>query len=219
MNFYSDIFFWLGGVLTESLPDLSRSALFPEAVGHEAVSKQQQIRGLIEDLTLGKISSEKFCEQAVAQYDSSLNASELKKLITHTAAIRQPVADIVGRIPDVHRRWLIVDFPADWFSELANRLEIHALFPEDQIIFTAELNIQRMVPEVFYHLPTKAGRAMKDCLVIDPVSARAVEAMKHGLATIIYVYPERLKHELAMQGIWQTDSEILHPTSSERVNI
>lgn len=219
MNIYSDIFFWLGGVLTETIPELTRAALFPEAGGYEAVKMQQQIRDLIEDLSLGKITSMQYCEQAIARCESSMTVSGLNRLIIDTASLQQSVADMVVEIPEASERWLIVDFPVDWFSELANRLKIYSLFPENRAIFTAELKIKRMVPDIFYHLPPKAGRAMDDCIVIDPVSARAVEAMKHGLATIIYVYPERLKHELAMQGIWQTDAEVLHPTSSERVKI
>jgi hypothetical protein len=218
MKIYSDIFFWLGGVLTETIPELTRSALFPEADGHEAVRMQQKIRDLIMNLSLGKITSREFCERAIARCESSIPVSNLDRLIVDTASLKQPVADMVVEIPEAYERWLIVDFPIDWFRELANRLKIDSLFPFNRTIFTVELEIQRMVPEVFYHLPSRAGRAMDDCIVIDPVSARAVEAMKHGLAAIIFVYPERLKHELAMQGIWQTDANVLHPTSSERVN-
>jgi hypothetical protein len=219
MNCYSDIFFWLSGVLTESLPELNKAALFPEAGGHEAVRKQQLIRDLIEDLSLGKISSQEYCEQAIARCAAGMTSSNLEQLMLDLATLRQPVAEIVERIPEAHTRWLIVDFPVNWFKELADRLKIYSLFPENQIVFTAMFQMQRMVPDIFYFLPSKAGRAMKDCIVIDPISARAVEAMKHGLATIIYVYPERLKHEFAMQGIWQTDTEVIHPSSSERVNI
>jgi hypothetical protein len=54
---------------------------------------------------------------------------------------------------------------------------------------------------------------MDDCLVIDPDSARSVEAMKHGLATIIYVYPERLKHEAGFAGIRQTECQCSAPNA------
>jgi hypothetical protein len=74
-----------------------------------------------------------------------------------------------------------------------------------------------MTPDIFYHLPQKAGRRMDDCIVIDANSARAVQSMKVGLASIIYVYPQRLKLELALQEIWRTDADVMHPTSSERV--
>ena len=219
MNYYSDIFFWLGGVLTESLPELNKAALFPEAGGHEAVRKQQLIRDLIEDLSLGKISPQEYSKQAIARCGAGMKSSNLEQLVLDLATLRQPVADIVERIPEAYERWLIIDYPVNWFKELADRLKLYSLFPENRTIFTAKFKIQRMVPEVFYFLPSNAGRAMKDCIVIDPISARAVEAMKHGLATIIYVYPERLKHEFAMQGIWQTDTEVIHPSSSERVSI
>jgi hypothetical protein len=58
---------------------------------------------------------------------------------------------------------------------------------------------------------------MQDCIIIDGDASRAVQSLKHGLASISYVYLQRLKLELALQEIWQTDADVMHPTSSERV--
>jgi len=107
----------------------------------------------------------------------------------------------------------------DWYAEVSKRLGLASLFPEGRIVLTSELKLPRMVPEVFYHLPACADRSMDECIAIDTLSGRAVESMRHGLASIIYVYPERLKLELALQGIYQTEADVMHPTSSERAKI
>jgi hypothetical protein len=47
----------------------------------------------------------------------------------------------------------------------------------------------------------------------------AVEAVRHQLASIVYVYPQRLVHELALQKILLLDADVMHPTSSDRIAI
>jgi hypothetical protein len=106
-----------------------------------------------------------------------------------------------------------------WWQELAARWQIYPLFPETRTILISEMKLRRMVPDIFYHLPARAGRSADECLTVDALSARAVESMRHGLASIIYVYPERLKLELALQGILATEADVMHPASSQRVRI
>jgi FMN phosphatase YigB (HAD superfamily) len=219
MKVYSAIFFWFGGVLTASLPERTLAELMPGVKGNAVIPVRQNIRSLAGELTLGKITSQQFCQQAIAVCQSSLDAAELASRIIAAASLNESVTGLIAKIPATYERWLVVDYPADWYQELAARWKLDSLFQENRTVFSAELKLLRTIPEIFYLLPQKAGRAMDDCLVIDPESARSVEAMKHGLATIIYVYPERLKHELALQGIWQTEANVLHPAASERVSL
>jgi hypothetical protein len=76
-----------------------------------------------------------------------------------------------------------------------------------------------MVPDVFYRLPQGAARPMQDCIIIDGNAGRAVHSIRHGLASIFYVYLQRLKLELALQEILPTNADVMHPTSSERVKL
>lgn len=219
MKSYRAILFWFGGVLTDSLAERTRAELAPGVRGSAAVSIRKQLRRLSEALALGSITHQDYCQQAALACQSDLAVSELAHRITASAEINAPVIDLVRRIAISHQSWLLVDYPAGWYQELAARWELPSLFPENRILYTTDLNLLRMTPEVFYLLPQRVNQPMADCLVIDPVSARAVEAMHHGLATIIYVYPARLKHELALQGIWQTEENVLHPAASERVSL
>jgi hypothetical protein len=219
MKSYRAILFWFGGVLTDSLAERTRAELAPGARGSAAVSIRKQLRCLSGDLALGSISPQDYCQQAALACQSDLAVSELAHRITTSAEINAPVIGLVRKIAISHPCWLVVDYPAGWYQELAARWGLPSLFPENRILYTTDLNLLRMTPEAFYLLPQRVSQPMADCLVIDPVSARAVEAMHHGLATIIYVYPARLKHELALQGIWQTEENVMHPAASERVSL
>lgn len=218
MKSYPVILFWFGGVFTDSLAELTRAELAPGTTGSAAVSIRKQLRSLSNQLALGCITSQEYCQQAGAACNSDLADGELARRIVASARLNQPLADLVQKVAASHQCWLVVDYPVRWFHELAARWELLSKFPENQILFTVDLKLLRMTPEIFYLLPQKVNQPMAECLVIDPVSARAVEAMHHGLATIIYVYPARLKHELALQGIWQTEENVMHPAASERVS-
>jgi hypothetical protein len=124
---------------------------------------------------------------------------------------------MIGEIPDRYERWLVVDYPQAWYEQLSDRAQIDTLFPGDRLIFVEQLELLSMTPDIFYRLPQKAKRPMQECIIIDGDAGRAVQSLKHGLAAIFYVYLERLKLELALQEIWQTDADVMHPTSSQRI--
>lgn len=219
MKIYDAVLFWFGGVLTETVAELTLGELMPGAKGHEALKTRQRIRELAEELSLGRIAASDYCQQTIALCEADVEASELNSRIIESASLRQPIAELIERMPASYELWLIVDCPVDWYRALSQRWKMHSLFSEERTVATSKLKLSRMVPEIFYHLPAIANRSMDECITIDACSARAVESMEHGLASIIYVYPERLKLELALQGIWQTEADVMHPTSSERVEI
>ena len=76
-----------------------------------------------------------------------------------------------------------------------------------------------MIPNVFDYITLASGHSLDECVLIDSVSSRAVKAVRHGLSSIIYVYPDRLEHEFALRGMLETEEEILHPETSKRVDI
>jgi hypothetical protein len=216
---YRTILFWFGGVLTGTLGKMSEAVLFPQVSGRQAVDFLIELRTPAEQLILGNITPAEYCRKAAELCGSELSPEEIEKRIGAAARLQEKVFQIVADIPEEYERWLVVDFPMEWYSEWATRWKINSVFPENRVIITAGMKLPRLVPEVFYHLPASVGKTMDECLIIDPEPSRAVKAMRHKLASIIYVYPQRLVHELALQGIWQTDADVMHPTSSERVNI
>lgn len=217
MRLYNGVFFWLGGVLTPTLPELTLAELAPTLKGHAFVHTRQQLRALADEAALGKIDATAYCEGALEVCQASTTIAALEQKLIAATALRQSLAKMIGEIPSRYERWLVVDTPPAWFAALADRAQIESLFPGHRLIFTAQLEMLRMTPDVFYRLPQKAARSMDDCIVIDANASRAVESLRHGLASIFYVYLDRLKMELALQEIWQTDADVMHPVASARV--
>jgi hypothetical protein len=217
MRIYDAVLFWLGGVLAPTLPELTMAELRPELKGHNFVHTRQQLGALAEEVALGKTSAIDYCEAALAVCQSTSSASALEQKLIAAASLRQSLAKLISEIPNRYECWLVVDYPQAWYVQLADHAQIASLFPSNRLIFTEQLEMLRLVPDVFYRLPQKAARPMQDCIIIDGDAGRAVRSFQHGLASIFYVYLDRLKMELALQEIWQTDADVMHPTSSERV--
>ena len=143
----------------------------------------------------------------------------MEKRLLKTVCLREEVITIVREVPSKYDCRLISDFPVDWYRQISTQAGSGFPLPEDKVVYTSDLKMKRMVPDIFNALPARVDSTMAECLVVDAMSARAVEAVKSGFASIIYVYPERLKHEFALQQILTPENEVLHPHSSERVQI
>jgi hypothetical protein len=204
-------------VLVPSLPELTMAELTPGLKGHAFVHTRQQLRALAEEVALGTLSATSYCKGALAVCQAKRSVAALEPKLIAAASLHQPLAKMISEIPNSYQRWLVVDYPQAWYETLADRAQIDALFAADHLIFTSQLEMLRLVPDVFYRLPQKAARPMQDCIIVDADAGRAVESFKHGLASIFYVYLDRLKMELALQEIWQTDADVMHPSASERV--
>jgi hypothetical protein len=219
MKIYDAVFFWLGGVLLPMLPELTMNQLTPELRGHGFVHTRQQLRALAEEAALGKIKGIDYCAGALEVCQSEMDASALEDRLIAAASLRQPLAQMIGEIPSRYECWLVVDYPLEWYQALADREQLESLFPAGRQIFTSQLGLLSMVPDAFYRLPQAAKRPMQDCIIIDGNTGRAVQSVRNGLASIYYVYLQRLKLELALQEILPTSADVMHPTSSERVKL
>jgi hypothetical protein len=208
----------LGGVLAPTLPELTMAELTPGLKGHDFVHLRQQLRFLAEDAALGKLSPAAYCEAAIAACHATANPVALEQKLLAAATLSQPLAKLISEIPNRYDRWLVVDYPQMWYWQLADRPQIDALFPNDHIIFADQLALLSLTPDIFYRLPQTAGHLMKECIIVDGDAGRAVQSHKHGLAAVFNVYLHQLKLGLALQEIWQTDADVMHPTASERVN-
>jgi FMN phosphatase YigB (HAD superfamily) len=213
------LLFWLGGVLTESMADLTLSVLKPGVSGAERLAWKQTIDPFLVQLTLGELNSSAFWREAGRACSSGISPEQALVEISTLARVRPEVLEIIGRIPERYQLWLISEFPSDWVEKMAEEGIFTEVFPPARIIFTADLGLKQVQPDIFQALPRAAGQSMSDCLVIDGVSRRAVAGIKLGQNSIIYVYPERLAHELALQKIIEGGVDIMHPAASERVEL
>ncbi len=210
---YKAILFWMGGVLTDNLIDLVLSAAKPTATGHELISCRQELERQTTELIHGTLTPQAYCNFVVRKYQIEISGYKLEEQLIERIHLRSEVVEIIHKIPEEYDRWIISDYPTKWYKVVSDSLIAPTLFPTNRVIFSAT-----NLSELCDYLPDFVGQKISSCLMIDGDSSRAVECVKRGLASVIYVYPDQLKHKLALLKILHTDFEVLHPYSSERVN-
>jgi len=214
---FNTLLFWLGGVLTESIAELTIGALKPGFGPNERLQWKPAIDPLAVDLILGLIEPGDYCKSVIWACSGKIAREELEARILVRARVRTDVLSVIRRIPAGYEKWLISDFPPPWFAELSDRALIAEIFSPDRMVYTSQLGIKRLNPDIYSSVPAAAKHKMNECIMVDGGSRRAVEGIKRGLVSIIYVYPAQLAHELALQKIIAGEVEVMHPSSSERV--
>lgn len=213
------IFIWFGGVITALLSEITMQSLQPEFSIGRFIQQRCEIKKMADELSLGLRSTHSYCEDVIKITNSSLDVCTLEERVPARASLNKPVINLVNSIPDKYEKWLISDYPESWFQSITSRENLSLLFPTDRTIFIAQGDLENMVPKVFDYITRASGHSLDECVLIDSISSRAVEAVRHGLSAIIYVYPDRLEHEFALRGMLETEKEVLHPQTSRRVDI
>lgn len=216
---FQSILFWFDGAFTDSIAALTLTALKPELKGGDQIPLRQKLQALHMDLAIGKIVAQTYCMQASEVTGENTAPDQLVGRIIELAVLNQSIFDIYTHIAPEHDPKVVVDIPAEWFNQLVTRWKAADVFLKNRLIFTEQFNLKRIFPDIFYFIPQAAGRSMDECLMVDPQQMRAVAAHKLGLASAAYVYPRRLKMDLALQGIWKTNEDIFHPKAGTRANI
>lgn len=216
---FSTILFWFDGNFSESIAALTTHLLRPDSSGVEKLMLREKIQSLQQDLAIGKLDPMNFCREAVAMCQVSADPAGLAERLLDRADLNHPFFDIYTRITPWHDPRVIVDIPRDWFEKLIRRWQVQDAFPLERLIFTESFKLARMLPEIAERIPRAAGRRLDECILVDPLQMRAVALHKLGLVSTAYVYPRRLKIDLALQGIWETDEDVYHPTAGSRTNI
>lgn len=209
------IFFWLGGVITQTIPEVVARGLYCHPIEKVNIQARLHLRELVEDLYLGRMTGLSFCERAIEASGISFAAEELEAMIKDTVPLRASVLEVIKELPDTYQLWLISDYPPDWYGAIAERFGLSAYFPEDRLIFTSGCGLPRIVPNIFYYLVRQADQPMEACLMIDGRSARAVEAVKHGLPSAIFVDARRLKLDFILRRMLPPPPGFTYPGPSK----
>ncbi len=195
------VFFWLGGVITETIPEAIARLLYGVPLARVPIEDRLRIRELAEELYTGQTSAPTFCQRVIEQSEKPCDSYSLAAQIKETVSGHNIVLDVVDALPDSCERWLLCDYPPEWAQVIANRLELSGHFSEVRTLFTASSGLARLVPDVFYYLAHQAGKPLASCLMIDANSARAVQAVRHRLQSTIYVDAKRLRRDFIMRRL------------------
>lgn len=208
------IFFWLTGVYTQPFDTLIAQALNqtkgmavnPLALPNFTVQ--------VEGLATGKIDGLDFCQALNQAAGIKGSPAALRDQILDCITPNPGVTEATRLLPKHIQRWLVVDLPVEWFEKIAGQLELLTCFVPERIIFLPASKLQRLIPDAFYHLAYRAQLPMQECLLIDASARRAVQALKHGLSTEIFVDTRRLERTFVMREFIDRPHPVHKPNTS-----
>jgi hypothetical protein len=216
---YKSILFWFDGLFTSKIASLTLAELKPNLSTNETITYREKLQQLVDELTIGKIDPQEYCRQANQITETAISSEELIQAVINKADLNQPFFEIYTQILPENNPGVVVDIPRVWFDQLIVKWKVADHFHEDRLIFTETFKLKNIYPDIFYFIPQAAGLKMEDCIMVDPQQMRAVAAHKLGLSSATYTYPRRMKIDLAIQGIWKTGDDVVHPKGGGRPNL
>lgn len=201
MSERNNIFFWLGGVLTESLHEITMQVLSSELDAKINFQTRLNLQALCEHLSLGWINESDFCSRVVESVALDVPIDKFETRLKKSFSVRIQVLDVIESLPDSYQIWLISDIPQEWYQSLEDRFNLRTFFPEDRLIFTDSAHAQRLDPDIFYYVTWVANRPIDTCVIVDGLSSRAVHAVRHGLSSTIFVDTRRLIRDFTLRGM------------------
>ncbi len=192
------VFFWLGGVITEAIPDAVARLVYEKPLAKVPIDDRLRLRELVGQLYVGQISAQAFCQDVIEQSKKRLNAALLESRIATTVQPRVDVLEVVDALEN-YECWLLSDYPGEWTQAIVKRLDLSQHFSERHILITANGGLKQLVPDVFNLMAEKAGKPLQSCLMIDADSARAVQAVRYGLQSTIHVDARRTRRDFVMR--------------------
>ncbi|MBL8153797.1 MAG: hypothetical protein JNM70_06400 [Anaerolineae bacterium] len=190
--------FWLEGVLAPSLADLCAVICFAKPIASVDIQPRLGLRAAIEQLALGHLQPLDFCQQVVEISGVALTAPALEAALLERLRLRDDVSPILADLPAPVARWLVTGLPRRWIEATVSQ-PLQKLIPPDRWLFTAEIGLPRLIPDLFAAWIDRAGLPMSACMIVDAITPNAVEAIRHGLHSAIYVDARRLRREFVLR--------------------
>lgn len=195
---FDAVFFWLGGVVTDSIPDAIARIVYEQPLARVPIDDRIRLGELSEQLYIGQISSLAFCQRVIDQAKKPVRAEQLQAQIVATVPQHADVLDIADALEN-YERWLLSDYPAEWTPAVARHLDLYRHFSSEHVLIVPGSGIKRLVPDVFDLLAQTAGKPLQNCLMIDADAMRAVQAVRYKLHSTIHVDARRTRRDLVMR--------------------
>lgn len=194
------IFFWMGGVLTQAIEPLLRSALIACGQPETNLYPVPGFAELAEKLTLGSIDVKDFYQAICDLSKARISHQEFQEAVVASLTPTPRLIQTITQLPANYSRWLIVDYPRSWFELASEQLQIEIGFLANHLIFLQDSRLPRLIPDVFNYLSEYAKVPFPECLVVDAISRRAVAALDHDFPAAIFVDASRLEREFVLRG-------------------
>jgi hypothetical protein len=203
--------FWLEGVLAPSLADLCAQVFFDQPIASVDVHIRLRLRTAGEQLALGQIDAAAFCARAVESCGAVMTPAECEQALRGALVLRNEVRAIVQDLPTSAARWVLCGMPRSWVDTSA----LAPIVTPERWLFTSEMHLLRLTPDVFATWATRAGLPLSACMMVDAETPRAVEAVRRGLHAAIYVDAKRLRREFVLRRMLPPPPGFVYPGPAE----
>jgi len=213
MSGVTTLLFWLGGVLCESLSEITLKVCGIGDIAKLDVNAYLSLEVLREELELGQIDKHTYCQKVAQELSCQMTGTEMDIQIKEAVAIRENVLDVINALPDGYLCWIVCNFPREWFSVLEGQLYQGGKLNKDNLIFSTDSQLQKMTPDIFSYLIKRVREPKESVLMIDSDYRRAVSAVKHDYNAALFVDARRLQREFALRRISERTDQM------ERANV
>lgn len=194
----NQIIFWMGGVLTQSIPALLAES-FAKAGRSVNVLALPNFEQDTEELTLGKVNDLTYLKTISEKARLVFEPEKLREIVLGSARPCPGVVETIGLLPPSHKSWLIVDYPRSWYDQICGNLGITRCIPAERRIYLSRSNLPQLLPDVFKYLLQAIRVPAKQCLIFDLQSRRSSLALNNGIPSAVFVDAERLKREFLLR--------------------
>lgn len=212
------VFFWLGGVIAETIPEVTARVLYNQPIEKLDIQTRLRFRKFAQELCLGRMTGMAFCQEVSRDNRVALSAEALESAIKEGVRTRSSVLEVLAELCHAYQPWLISDYPPEWYEAIEARVRLSTYFSKDHLVFTSSCQLTRMVPDLFYYLAWRANQPIEACLVIDGIPKRAVQALQHGVPSAIFVNADRLKFEFVLRRMLPSPPGFVHPGDSQELD-
>ena len=208
MSAVTTLSFWLGGVLCESIVEITLKAGGVGDIANLDIEVYLALEVLREELALGWIDKQAYCQKFSEHLHDQLTADSLDEQIKEAFNVRSEVLEVIEALPDEYQFWVICDFPKAWFSVLEKRLYQCARLNKNNLIFTAEQHLEKLTPDIYTTLIQQVREPKEAVLTIDGDTRRAVSAVTNGFNTALFVDASHLQREFSLRRMTQRTDQM-----------
>jgi 2-haloacid dehalogenase len=119
------------------------------------------------------------------------------------------IADTVGILGELHSRriplWALSNWSTSTFALIRDRFQFLEWF--DGLVLSGDVGVTKPGERIYRELLARSGRAAGDCIFIDDNPANTEAAERLGFRTILFETPERLRRDLVLAGLLDSNAD------------
>ena len=205
------IIFWMGGVITQSLLEVTTQVIEARSKKNVNLLALPRFQELCEQFTLGKIDDLQFFTEIISHGKFGLDPATIPSQAIEVLKPEPRTLAAIGLLPPKYQRWLLCEYPRSWYEQIAKKYGMESYFPSDHVIILPDSGLEQIAPKIFDFLPVRVGDTLENCLYFDMDPKRVIAAINRMFPAVIYVDPSRLEREFVMRNFIDRNQPVHTP--------